>query len=124
MLKALLLPLALALPVLSCGASEDAATTPEAGAEATTPKAQTVALESASRELRCGCKIDSIGHCGNYVAEGDEWLEISNPEDHGLSSMAWCSVPAEEHVHGTVSGERTGDKIKVATLEVTGKSSK
>ncbi len=132
MFKALILPLALILPVLSCGASEEAgAVAPTTAVDSTpsmeestdtdAPKAQTVAVKSAVRELRCGCKIDSIGHCGNYVAEGDEWLEISNPGDHSLSNMEWCGVPANQKVQGTVAGERTGDQIKVATLEIAGK---
>ena len=133
MFKALILPLALALPVLSCGASEGAASadkssaSPSAGAETATadagaPKAKTVAIEAATRELRCGCKIDSIHKCGNYVAVGDEWLEISNPKDHNLNSMEWCGVPANQKTQGTVAGERTADgKIQVATLEIAGK---
>ena len=113
MLKPSALFLALALPLFGCGAQEaEVAPAPPAA------KAQTVALESGVRELRCGCKIDSVGHCGNYVADGEDWLEISNPEDHHLSQMEWCGVPAETHVMGTVAGERTGDKIKVSTLLV------
>ncbi|QDV08564.1 hypothetical protein Poly30_41120 [Planctomycetes bacterium Poly30] len=128
MLKTFFLPLALILPVLSCGASEGSTEAgPAAGAEtaspaAGAPKAQTVAIESATRELRCGCKIDSVGHCGNYVAVGDEWLEIANPKDHGLNNMEWCGVPANQKTQGTVAGERTADgKIQVATLEIAGK---
>lgn len=112
MLKSSLIALALVLPVLSCGAKEAEV------AAATEAAAQTVALESGTRELRCGCKIDSVGHCGNYVADGDDWLEISNPSDHNLGVMEWCKVPADIHVMGTVAGERTGDKIKVSTLLV------
>ena len=57
-----------------------------------TPKAQTVAVESAVREVRCGCKIEGIGKCGNYVAVDGEWLEIGNPKDHDLGVMEWCSA--------------------------------
>ena len=98
--------LVLFLPVLSCGAQEEA------------PQPETSQLESATRELRCGCKIDGIGTCGNYVADGEDWLEISNPNDHDLHVMEWCKVKPEIHVMGTVAGERTGETVKVSTLLV------
>lgn len=119
MLKSSLVALALVLPVLSCGANEGDVAVPDApAAEVPAAKAQTVALESATRELRCGCKIDSIGKCGNYVADGEDWLKISNGDDHDLHVMEWCRVPAEVHVMGKVAGERTGDTIKVSELLV------
>lgn len=79
---------------------------------------ESIQLDSATRELRCGCKIEGIGTCGNYVADGEDWLEISNPDDHSLGRMEWCKVKPEIHVMGTVAGERTEDKIKVTTLLV------
>ncbi len=108
MLKSLIVtPLAVLLMV-ACGAGT------ETGEQAEGP----VPLESATRELRCGCHIEGIGTCGNYVADGDDWLEISNPGDHNLGKMEWCRVKPEIHVMGTVAGERTGDKVKVDTLLV------
>ncbi|MEM8712304.1 MAG: hypothetical protein AAGG01_15240 [Planctomycetota bacterium] len=115
MLKPLLLTIS-ALSLLACGgASEGDVSAAPAGSEAA-PKAQTVALEAGVRELRCGCKIDGIGTCGNYVAEGDDWLEISNREAHGLGKMEWCRVPATVKVEGIVAGNRTGDQIEITTL--------
>ncbi len=118
MLKSLLLPLALVLPALACGGAEEASPT---GGETAAPKAQTVALESGERELRCGCKIEGINECGNYVKDGEDWLEISNPDDHKLNKMEWCGVPADQKTMGTVAGERTGNKAALSTLEVASK---
>ena len=110
----LLFPALIALPVLACGSPEAPTDPPTDQVE---PKAQTVALEAAEREVRCGCKIDGVGHCGNYVAVEDEWLEISNPDDFNLGKMEWCSVPADQHPVATVAGDRTGDKIALSKLD-------
>lgn len=115
MLKPLLFT-ACALSVLACGGANEGDTSTSPADSAAAPKAQTVALEAGVRELRCGCKIEGVGMCGNYVAEGEDWLEISNPDDHGLGKMEWCRVPTTVKVEGTVAGTRTGDKIEVTTL--------
>lgn len=107
----------IALPVFSCGTPEEPAAQPgDKGA----PKAQTVAVtvEEAAREVRCGCKIDSVGHCGNFVAVDGDWVEISNPSDFNLGNMEWCRVPADVHPKAVVAGERTGDKIALSKLDV------
>ena len=109
MLNQSIVVLLLVLPVLSCGGQD---------AKAVTAAAAPVQLESAERELRCGCKIGSVGHCGNYVAEGDDWLEISNPDAFGLHKMEWCGVNPSVHIKGAVAGVRTGDKIELTELLV------
>lgn len=108
----ILLVLLSVLPLVACGVSEEPA--PDANA----PKAQTVALTEGEREVRCGCKIDGIGHCGNFVAEGGEWLEIANYAELGLGHMEWCSVPADQHPMALVAGERAGAKATLTKLEV------
>lgn len=110
----LLLAALVSLPVLACSTKDDA--TPATG-DPSAPKAQTVALEEGAREVRCGCKIESVGHCGNYVADGDDWLEISNPGDFGLGHMEWCKVPADQHPTAVVAGTRTGDKVALTKLD-------
>ena len=102
----------LTLPVVACGTAEEPATPgQESGAPA-------VALAEGEREVRCGCKIDSVGHCGNYVAEGGEWLEISNDEELGLGHMEWCGVPADQHPVALVAGQRTGGTVALTKLEM------
>lgn len=118
MLKTLLLPLLLVLPAVSCGGEEAA---PAAASETATADVATTTLEPAVRELRCGCKIPGIDHCGNYVREGDEWMKISNFAEHNLTNMEWCSVPKDQKVEGTVSGERSGDMLKLTSIEVAAK---
>lgn len=120
-LSALAAAALLALPLASCssgGESGDGGQGGGAAEDEAPPKARTVAIESATHEVRCGCKIEGIGKCGNYVAIEDDWVEIANREELGLDVMEWCRVPAEEHVMATVAGTRTGDSIELTELEV------
>ena len=112
-----LISLLLVLLVAACGSSEETQKPADgAGEGGGAPKAQTVAVDSAVREVRCGCKIEGIGKCGNYVAVGDEWLEIGNPKDHELGVMEWCS--ATEKVEAKTAGERASGGIMLSELEV------
>ncbi len=103
-----LLILLFALPLVACGAADEPAA-PAAGA---------VVLEEDEREVRCGCKIDTVGYCGNYVADRGEWLKISNEKALGLGHMEWCRVPADQHPVALVAGYRTGGEAALTKLEV------
>lgn len=81
-----------------------------------TPKARTVAVESAVREVRCGCMIEDVGKCGNYVAVDGEWLEIGNRNDLGLGVMEWCAE--KDTVTAKTAGERATGGILLSELEV------
>lgn len=73
-------------------------------------------VPAAVREVRCGCKIDGIGKCGNYVSVDGKWLEITNREERGLGVMEWCS--ADTKVEAEVAGELDGKSIRVSSLTV------
>lgn len=109
-MKNTLLALALVFPALACSGSESQST-----ANPTDPDAA-VEVSMAEHAVNCGCRNEEIGQCGNYVVIDDEWLEISNPADHDLSKMEWCSEPGP--VAATVAGTRTGGEIELTTLEV------
>jgi hypothetical protein len=74
------------------------------------------AVPAAMREVRCGCKIDGIGKCGNYVSVDGKWLEITNREERGLGVMEWCS--ADSKVEAEVAGELDAKGIRVSSLTV------
>jgi len=119
-MRTTLLTLALLLPAFACSSEKEAAevTTPgamDATLEDVTP-ATPVALESGVHEVKCGCHIDEIGKCGNYVDVDGEWAMIANPKDHGLSAMEWCG--AKTKVEATVAGTLTGKSIELTQLEV------
>lgn len=116
------LPIALGLTLLfaACGPSsapEKTDTPAVSGDESSTePNAKLVSIESAVREVRCGCKIDGVGKCGNYVDVDGEWLEIGNPKAHGLGVMEWCAAKGE--VRAKTAGERASGGVMLTELEV------
>ena len=75
-----------------------------------------VTVAAATREVKCGCAIESIGTCGNYVDVDGSWAYISNSTDLGLGSMEWCGK--EEVVMAETSGELKGDKFYALKLVV------
>ena len=44
----------------------------------------------ASYTVECGCRIDDVGRCGNYIEIDDQFVEIGNGSDLGLGVMEWC----------------------------------
>lgn len=87
---------------------------PVAENNTSTPVAN-AAVEQSEHTVSCGCKLDSVGHCGNYVDIDGTWLEIANGDAHGLGAMEWCSVPeAKAEVAGAVEdGKFVATVLKV-----------
>ena len=104
--------LALALPLFAC--------TSEVEAEANAPAASTLAnmtIEKSNHTVQCGCSIDGIGKCGNYVEIENQFVQIANSAEADLGAKEWCK-------HGPtkadVAGEIKDGKLVVSSLEVTG----
>ena len=57
--------------------------------------------EVAVREAKCGCSIEGVGHCGNYVMVEGKYVPLIHPS---LGKMEFCKHKA------------AGVKIKVAGL--------
>lgn len=112
-MKTLIAALLFAFATAACGVESSSTLTVSGGS---TPAATTapVAVASGVHEVRCGCKIDGINHCGNYVDVGGTWVEIANPGDYQLGAMEWCA--ATEKVEATVAGSVQGDKITLSEL--------
>lgn len=49
-----------------------------------------ITVASAVRPVACGCAIEGIGHCGNYVEVDGQHYEIANSSALGLGGMEWC----------------------------------
>jgi len=77
---------------------------------------EAVAVDLATRTVKCGCAIESIGTCGNYVDIDGNFAYIANSTDLGLGSMEWCG--AEEVVTAETKGELKGGKFYALTLVV------
>ena len=47
-------------------------------------------LPQATFEVACGCSIDGVGSCGNYIALEGKFHKITNSKELGLGVMEWC----------------------------------
>lgn len=64
--------------------------------------------------VQCGCQIDGINACGNYVHVGGHAFEIEG--DLGLGAMEWCSVDGTKQAK--IQGNLDGDKCYATSLTV------
>ncbi len=93
----------IALALLPIACTSEATTT---GTAEVTSAAGPVADQVIPRTVHgveCGCAIESVGHCGNYVSLEGAYLEIAK-EGAGaeLGSMEWCG---QSGVTAEVEGE-------------------
>jgi len=98
--------------VESAGQNTDAI---EQVAEQSKPTLDDMAVELAVRNVSCGCKVQGIGECGNYVEIGSQYVEIANSEELGLGEMEWCKL---SHVTANVAGEVKDGIFVDSTLAV------
>lgn len=76
---------------------------------------QDMVVELASRNVSCGCALEDVGHCGNYIQIESKYVEIANSEDLGLGAMEWCG---KSGVQAKSAGE-VKNGLFVATTLVT-----
>lgn len=81
MKKLLILPLFLL--VFACTQEES-----REPAKPETPSTPVAAAISGEHTVKCGCAVDAVGECGNYVQIEGEFVEITG--DVGLGVMEWC----------------------------------
>jgi hypothetical protein len=70
-------------------------------------------VELATRNVSCGCALEEVGHCGNYIEIKSAYVEIANGKDLGLGSMEWCG---KSGVQAESAGEIKSGKFVAATL--------
>lgn len=110
-MKTLLL-LCLALPLIACTAKVEA----EAQTNGDTSAALAdMAVASGTHNVKCGCSIEGIGRCGNYIEVETQFVEIANGSDLGLGVMEWCSSGPAEAV---AAGEIKDGKFIASAFEV------
>ena len=73
--------LATSVPLLAISCADAGVGQGPAGATAPTAQATVHAL-------KCGCAIESIGECGNYIEVDGQYAELKAPID--LGPMAFC----------------------------------
>ena len=72
-------------------------------------------VELAVRHASCGCALEEIGHCGNYVEIGSKYYEVANGPELGLGQMEWCG---QSGVKAKSEGVMANGKFVASTLEV------
>jgi hypothetical protein len=100
--------------VMACGSGGQDSKT-EATADDTHAQAavQDMAVELATRNVSCGCVLEEIGHCGNYIEIESRYVAIANGEQLGLGGMEWCG---KQGVQAESAGEIKNGKFVAATL--------
>jgi hypothetical protein len=70
-------------------------------------------VELAIRNVSCGCVLEDVGHCGNYIQIDSQFVEIANSEELGLGGMEWCG---KSGVRVESGGEIKDGKFVASTL--------
>ena len=84
-----LLSLSLLLTLAAAGCTSEAKTEPVDPAKNDAPLAnQTAAV---IHDVKCGCSIDGIGRCGNYIMIDGNYVPLVHPS---LGKMEFCSQKA------------------------------
>ena len=89
-------------------ATKAVAETPQAASDAAP-----IVVASAERNVACGCSVEGVGECGNYIEIDGKFTAIANWEELGLGAMEWCK---KENQHASSAGELRGDKFYATRL--------
>jgi len=112
-MKSLLLIPLLLLPA-ACGKKDNPKPAEETQTESTVETPRKSGPIAGQYAVQCGCEIDSIGSCGNYVHVDGHPFEILG--DLGLGEMEWCST--EGGAQADVKGVLKDDKFYGESLTV------
>lgn len=75
------------LALLACTADKPVDPQPSAPQKAAAAPADRALPEVATYEVKCGCSIDAVGHCGNFVMIEGQYIPILHER---LGKMEWC----------------------------------
>ncbi len=89
--------------------SVPAAATPPAAESTVAAPAPTAAAHV--HELACGCVLDAVGHCAEYIRDDGEFVELVPPVD--LGSMPFCG---KDGLSARVDGELKDGKFVASTF--------
>ena len=120
MMKTLILLTTLSLLAAGCTKEEgveagenqpEVTETPPTGTE--TPAVDT---EAKVYDTICGCALEEVGHCGNYVKVDGKFVELVHPS---LGAMEWCGK-GEAGAQAKLAGGMTDGKFVATTYEAVG----
>lgn len=114
-----LLCLIACLLFVACGGDNQQADSQSAAEDHGDSNAEVVVVdmvvEPGPYTVACGCSIESVGHCGNYIQVGDDYVEIQNGADMELGAMEWCG---QSDVTVVASGEIKDGQFIATALAV------
>jgi hypothetical protein len=110
-----------ALLITACGGggqeqsrgTPDAADSQEETVSAAIPPSDTINVDLATRRVSCGCAVEGIGVCGNYIEIDGVFVKIANSKELGLGGMEWCG---KDGVTAESSGEIRDGKFFATRL--------
>lgn len=107
-----LLVLALLLPAFACTDKQEVEASE---AETNVTVLADMAVESGTHNVKCGCSVDGVGKCGNYIEVESQYVKIANGDDLGLGAMEWCTTgPATATAAGAIKdGEFVGTTLVI-----------
>jgi len=113
-----LVAISVLLALLTGCNGESGSGAPTAGAA---PDTATRAAEPASapvvegaHSVRCGCSLEDVGTCGNYVEFEGAYVELAFPEDLDPGEMAFCG---QDDLMAKVEGEMSDGRFVVSSFE-------
>ncbi|MAE28177.1 MAG: hypothetical protein QF724_04445 [Planctomycetota bacterium] len=113
--------LLLVLPLFACtqvapAPAEQAQSESPAPTSSSAPAADQ-AVAAGAHTVKCGCVIEEVGHCGNYISIDGSFLPIANGKELGLGRMEWCGQGA---VSVQAAGSVKGGEFIASTLDTDG----
>ncbi|MCK5941126.1 MAG: hypothetical protein KAI24_04075 [Planctomycetes bacterium] len=112
-MKILTIALVLALPIAFGACTSDQPTDqqqPEQPAQPDGDGAKTVG-KAVVHDVKCGCSIDSVGKCGNYIMIDGNYVPMIHPK---LGKMEWCALKDKGAKVETVGELKDGKFVAVS----------
>jgi hypothetical protein len=77
--------------------------------------AHDAAMEAShTHDVRCGCALSEVGHCGNYIEVEGQFVELVLPEEKDLGDTPFCG---KEELVAQAEGELVDGKFVATTFE-------
>ena len=69
-----------------------------------------------SHSVRCGCSLEEVGECGNFIEVEGQFVELVLPEENDLKEMPFCG---QADLVATVEGEMVDGRFVAASFSYT-----
>ncbi|MCH2110905.1 MAG: hypothetical protein MK135_16425 [Polyangiaceae bacterium] len=65
--------------------------------------------------VTCGCTLEHVGHCSEYVEVDGQFVELQLPESQDFGPMPFCG---KEGIKAKVAGELKNGKVIATSFEI------